>query len=297
MVIGVFFDNICNLKCVTCGPVNSTQWIKDYKTYKPKQDTVYWGKLQTYAPAKLEFVKAILANATFSKLRFELFGGEPLIGNTSLEFLDWLYEQPYADRTTISLSTNGTTYLSKFEKYIDKFHLNIMFSMDGIGPEFEYLRTNAVFEETQTVIDNYRNNLLLKYPDRVRLSFNYTLSWMNSLHFADFYNWATTRYPEMFIGMSALIGPFGFSINALTPTTRQAICKLALSRIKTQADSVDVYKLSMIARVQWQGTHVLRTGLRDLEKLDGIRNRNYKETFREVLALVDSTTPPAPGIR
>jgi len=286
LVIGAFFDNICNLKCVTCGPSNSTQWIKDYRLYKPKQDTTAWSKLQTYAPAKLDFIKTILADTEFNKLRFELYGGEPLIGSQSLQFLDWLYEQPYADRTTIAITTNGTTYLPDFERYIDKFNCSIMFSIDGTGPEFEYLRTNAVFDQVQAVIDSYRTNLLLKFSDQVQMSFNYTLSWMNSLHFADFHNWATSRYPEMDIKISVLEGPGGFSINALTPSVRKSICELAVSRMTCDTDSKNLYQLSMLAKTPWQGTQVLQFGLSDLEKLDKIRNRNYKETFKEVLALI-----------
>ena len=284
LVIGIFFDNICNLKCVSCGPSNSTQWIKDYALYKPRQNTVAWGKLQTYAPAKIDFVKSVLDSTEFKKIRVELFGGEPLIGSTSLAFLDWLYEQPYADRTTVVITTNGTTYLPSFEKYIDKFNCSLIFSIDGIGAEFEYLRTNAVFEHVQSVLDSYRSNL----GDRVSMSFNYTLSWMNSLHFADFYNWATQRYPELDIKIAVLDGPGGFSINALTPATRKKICELALTRMPVDSDAKNVYQLSMLARAEWLGHHIFLNGIRDLEKLDSIRNRNYKEIFKEVISIIGS---------
>ena len=295
LVIGAFFDNVCNLKCVTCGPSNSTQWIKDYKLYKPRQNIKNWGKLQTYTPAKIDFIKTILAGAEFNNLRFELYGGEPLIGTVCLEFLDWLYQQPYADCTTIVMATNGTTYLPNFEKYIDKFKCNIIFSVDGTGLEFEYLRTNAVFAHVQSVIDSYRTNLLLPHSDRVNLSFNYTLSWMNSLHFADFYNWATDRYPELNVGITVLEGPPGFSINALTPQVRRKICDLAMSRMTGAADNKTLYQLAMLARYQWEGQQVLRSGQQDLAKLDNIRNRDYKETFKEVISLIDNTALNSTG--
>lgn len=286
LVVGVFFDNICNLKCVSCGPNNSTQWIKDYALYKPKHNTTAWGKLQTYAPDKIDFVKSILANSDCERLRIELFGGEPLIGSTSLEFLDWLYQQPYANRTTIVITTNGTTYLPDFEKYIDKFKCTLIFSIDGIGQEFEYLRTNAVFDKVQTVLDLYRTNLLLPHKDRVSMSFNYTLSWMNSLHFSDFHNWATSRYPELDIKISVLDGPSGFSINALMPVTRKKICELAVSRMPGESDSKNTYQLAMLAKAEWLGHQTLQYGIQDLSKLDRIRNRNFKETFKEITSLI-----------
>jgi organic radical activating enzyme len=288
LVIGAFFDNVCNLKCVTCGPSNSTQWIKDYKIYRPKHNIKNLVNLQTYTPSKIDFIKTILNGTEFNNLRFELYGGEPLIGVSCIEFLDWLYEQPYADRTTIIISTNGTTYLSKFEKYLNKFKCRIIFSIDGIGHEFEYLRTNAVFTQVQSVIDSYRTNLLLKFNEKVSLSFNYTLSWMNSLHFADFYNWATDRYPEFGIGISVVKGPFGFSINALTPSTRKKICDLAIGRMTYDTDSKNLYQSVMLAKCPWEGPQVLQLGMQELAKLDNIRSRDYKKTFKEVISLLDN---------
>ena len=290
LVIGVFFDNVCNLKCVSCGPSNSSQWLKDYATINPQEDIKHWARLQKYTPDKVDFIKSILADVTFKKLRLEIYGGEPLIGVAILEFLDWLYEQPYANCTYICFATNGTTYLPKLEKYMDKFGYNLGFSIDGIGQEFEYLRTNAVFDEVQAVIDRYRG----KFDGRVGLNFNYTMSWMNSLHFADFYNWVTTRYPEMNVGLTVLKGPPGLSINALPADKRNEICELALSRMKptlegqAEPEVKERYRLAMTAVVPYTDNQTYLEGIEYLSKLDKVRNKNHRETFKEVLSIIEA---------
>jgi sulfatase maturation enzyme AslB (radical SAM superfamily) len=292
LVIGVFFDNVCNLKCVTCGPSNSSQWAKDFSIINPTYNIKPWARLQTYTPDKIDFIKSILAEVTFKRLRIEIYGGEPLISVAMLEFLDWLYQQPYADCTRIQFSTNGTTYLPKLEKYMNKFRYDIIFSIDGVGQEFEYLRKNAVFDQVQSVIDRYQT----KASARLKLSFNYTLSWMNSLYFADFFNWATTRYPDprhRHITMTVLKDPRGLSINALPESKRNAICNLALSRMNSTPNKLienmvrDSYKLSMMAVAPYTDNQDYLDGKLYLSKLDELRKTNYQETFKEVLSIIE----------
>ena len=292
LVIGIFFDNICNLKCVTCGPSNSSQWTKDFLIINPHHTVKPWSRLQTHTPNKVSFVKSILAEVSFKRLRISIYGGEPLISVAVLEFLDWLYDQPYADRTLIQFSTNGTIYQPKLEKYMNKFRYDINVSIDGVGKEFEYLRTNAVFDQVQSVIDHYYKNASV----RLNLSFNYTLSWMNSLHFADFFNWASTRYPNpryRHISLTVVKDPMGLSINTLPASKRNEICNLVLSRMNSTPNKLtenmirDSYKLSMMAAASYTDNQKYLDGISYLSKLDKLRKTNYQETFKEVLSIVE----------
>ena len=289
LVFGVFFDNVCNLKCVTCGPSNSTQWIKDYNLLRPHEDIKSWVKLQTYTDSKIAFIKSTLANSNFKKLRLELYGGEPLIGVSILEFLDWLYEQPYANQTHIVVATNGTKYLPKIEKYIDKFGFSINFSIDGIDNTFEYLRTNAVFTEVESNIDRYME-FRKKHEGHISFGFNYTLSWMNSLHFADFYNWVFTRYPNTNVDITVLKGPNFLSINTLSLEKRKLICDTAYNRMKQFSDDnankvKKEFQLVMCTETTPEGSYI--EGHEYLTKLDSIRSKNYKELFEEVIYIIE----------
>jgi sulfatase maturation enzyme AslB (radical SAM superfamily) len=290
LIIGVFFDNICNLKCVTCGPSNSSQWINDASQLWPDHDMTQWSKLQNYTNDKLEFIKTILERSDFKKLRIELYGGEPLIGKTPMEFLDWIYEQPYANKTNISFLTNGTTYQPKIEKYLDKLYLTITFSIDGVGDVFEYLRTNANFVKVQSVIDRYMAFGL----GRINFKFNYTLSWLNSLHFAEFYNWILNRHPTIPVGISVVKAPEFLSINALSAEKRKEICKLALSRmqdstIENWANLKKEYEMVMLADHESDNNKNYNIAVSYyLVKLDAIRNTNYQETFNEVIAIIET---------
>ena len=214
-VLGVCFDNICNLKCVTCSPTHTSKLIQEWEEldkFYGNYDKRYFTRLSKQAPSKFEFIKETLSSATFDELRLEIFGGEPLINPTVFEFIDWLAEQPYAKNTVLSITTNGTTFTDRIEGYINRFRfVSVQLSIDGINDSFEYLRYGADFAATEDVINRYYA-LLDTYHGSYTLSFNYTLSWMNAMHFEEFYNWAATNYPAIHLHLTKVEGPAEYSV-------------------------------------------------------------------------------------
>lgn len=296
-VLGVCFDNVCNLKCVTCSPIHSSQLIgewEDLDLLRGKYDKKYYIKLGKQAPNKIEFIKDVLNNSDFDILKLEIFGGEPLINPLIFRFIDWIAEQKYASQTFLSITSNSTTYTPKLEEYADKFHqVALQLSIDGIEDTFEYLRYGTNWNESVDVINRYYETLRKK--DNFSLAFNYTLSWMNSMHFVDFYNWAHTNYPNIQLHLTKLEGPEWYSVNLLSFEQRQNLVSNTLQNIKqmpitrSYAKLLDLYKQSMIFTNHNNfDIEMYNVGKKALEDKDKLRTMDYKKVFQPIMNFIES---------
>jgi len=166
-------SNTCNAACVTCGGGSSSTWNKllqknnlpAKKNWKILPDqTVDW---INYSSAK---------SLTFR-------GGEPFLSDTNFYILEQLIEHNNTD-CFVSFVTNGSFSLSRHQKEILlKFsNLNFCFSIDGIGPVFEYIRWPLKWTDIETNISWCKTN-------NVKVSVSYTLSNMNLLYHAITTQW------------------------------------------------------------------------------------------------------------
>jgi organic radical activating enzyme len=256
--VTVSFDNICNLKCITCTPANSSLIIPDMYADLSNPENVtarkFYATIGKQAPKKISFLKDMLNNIDFTnhRLNFSILGGEPLINPAIFEFLDWLVEQPYAHKTLLSVTTNGTTYNEKLLKYIERFNIvGVQLSIDGVENDFEYIRSGANFKQLEKVCDSFYE-LKQKYSN-FNMGCHYTLSWMNCLKFADFYNWMHSRYPNLTdLYVSKLEQPDHYSIEILSLEMRtkiynEVISKLTVSEHQGLKNGLFLYKEHMLS--------------------------------------------------
>jgi len=172
--IEIKINNLCNLKCRMCNPLDSTQW-KDWKEvesfYKEEGNYLYdtIRKLGlTEAPYidlfndKVDFWNNIEKLLPYFR-RVEFAGGEPLIDPTHYRILDML--APYGENIEIKYATNGTVtgikggrtihdYWPKFKK------VSVNVSIDGIHDVYNHIRGNGDFiqvEETVKIFQSFPN--------------------------------------------------------------------------------------------------------------------------------------------
>jgi MoaA/NifB/PqqE/SkfB family radical SAM enzyme len=218
-------------------------------------------------------------------LRFDILGGEPLINPAIFEFIDWLSEQPYAKQTTVALTTNGTTYTDKLTKYLDKFlRVGVQLSIDGIGEEFEYLRYGSSFENLEQVSDRFYE-LKTKYSN-FGIGAHYTLSWMNCLTFAEYFNWSQSRYPELEIYVSKLQSPDHYSIELLSLEMRTKIFDETMKKINTPINAqyekaLFLYKEHMLSTTyDVYNEKLLQHGMSTLNVIDYRRNADHRKIIK-----------------
>jgi len=156
-------NNLCNLKCRMCNPLDSTSW-KDWD-----QVTKFYKKENNYL---IPTVDALVDKpgqyigpfddtdnwwTSFEKLlpyfrRVEFAGGEPLMDPNHYKILDML--APWGHNIELKYATNGTkTGIGKgrtIHEYWPKFRsVAVNVSIDGIHDVYEYIRGNGKFKEVE----------------------------------------------------------------------------------------------------------------------------------------------------
>lgn len=187
-------NNLCNLKCRMCNPLDSTNW-KDWDQVKP-----FYEKENNYlvpTVAKLvqhpgQYIGPFDDTenwwASFEKLlpyfrRVEFAGGEPLMDPQHYKILDML--KPYGDQIELKYATNGTTLgISKGRTVHDYWphfkSVAVNVSLDGIHDVYNYIRTNSNFNEVERNIKEIQ-----KIPNVSRIVGAFTAQAGNILQAAD----------------------------------------------------------------------------------------------------------------
>ena len=133
--------DICNLRCVICGPTLSSSWKQELNL--PEQHIIHNDFWKTLDLSRLEFV--------------HFNGGEPLLSKEHVKLLEAI---PNKATVHVNYNTNGTIRPSK--KLLDLWAefkiVQLDFSIDDIGERFEFQRFpakwSAVTENLQWFIDN-----------------------------------------------------------------------------------------------------------------------------------------------
>ena len=159
-------NNLCNLKCRMCNPLDSTNW-KDWDKVEPfykKENNYLVGTIKELVDKPGQYIGPFDDSdnwwASFEKLlphfrRVEFAGGEPLMDPQHYKILDML--KPYGKNIEIKYATNGTTLgISKgrtIHDYWPHFRsVAVNVSLDGIHDVYNYIRGNGDFSQVEANI-------------------------------------------------------------------------------------------------------------------------------------------------
>ena len=154
-ILEIYFNNICNLKCVYCGPWFSSQIQNEYAKFGPfRKEGVDlnglrpWVKNAEYDIMATKLFKWLREHSHKLK-RFQILGGEPFYQKEFIDCLDHFDQYPNPDLTFVII-TNLMVDDARMDYYIDKFKnlilnkkiktLQITGSLDCWGPQAEYIR-------------------------------------------------------------------------------------------------------------------------------------------------------------
>jgi len=153
-------NNLCNLKCRMCHPMDSTSWNdwEEVKEFYVKENNFMVKAIEDLNLMRKPYLDKFDDNPnwwdSFEKLlpyfrRVEFAGGEPLMDPQHYRILDML--APYGKDIEIKYATNLTT-LGKSNhtiwEYWPKFKsVAVNVSIDGVGVSYEYIRGNASWAE------------------------------------------------------------------------------------------------------------------------------------------------------
>lgn len=139
------FGNLCNLKCRSCGPLNSSQIAKEYK--KLHAET---GKKWAYVDLELDSINEWYQTDKFKEnvyrnikdvKKIYFTGGEPTLVEENYELMKRLISEGVAKNVHLQFNTNMTNVRDDFYTLIQEFKtVEIAISIEGYGVIQEYLR-------------------------------------------------------------------------------------------------------------------------------------------------------------
>lgn len=168
----------CNLSCVMCGPENSSSWAAEMDLTSDQLSAIgrKYQKLNNFTD-RIDLSSVI---------RLHFNGGEPLLTNEHLDLLNYFDDKDLLKNLIVSYNTNGTVAptAAVLDLWSRAKQVKLFFSIDGIGPAFNYIRWPG---QWNTVSENI---LRIKHtcPD-VQIGFNVTIGNYNILEVDEIWNW------------------------------------------------------------------------------------------------------------
>ena len=179
IVLDITPNRNCNLACKICDEWSSSTWsrIKDITIPKNYNATVS------------EFVEVFRTVDLGAVEEINFSGGEPLLNNNLIRYLEPFAERIAFDDITLRFSTNGSIkFEPKVLDFLSKFKLVLArFSIDDVGPAFEYQRWPAKWP---TVEHNWKH-FLEHMPHQVLPAINRTVGILNISRLTELETWAS----------------------------------------------------------------------------------------------------------
>ena len=203
--------NVCNLKCRICGSWSSSKWAQEELDYghndlaKKQLQEGGWPKRN---PQFFDDIKSVLPDVEY----FEFTGGEPFMIQKHFNILRHCVEAGVSEKQDIHYNTNGTQMPDGeiFELWSKFKHVEIAFSIDDVGEQFEYQRHPAKWKEV--------NENLIKFktmaPANVTFQICSTINVFNIFSLAKLIYWVKQFDPKYFY-VNTCFEPLCFNIQTL----------------------------------------------------------------------------------
>ena len=207
-----FYDiqlgNLCNLKCRICSPASSSSWLPDHQKLMglgpvwiqpiaKKREVITiehkGGKQYSMSPDPFAWANSDLFWEQMSERKDKiehlyLIGGEPMMIQRHFKFLKECVDSGDSKHIVLQYDTNLTNLPPKVMEYWKEFKvLEVGFSIDGMGPELEYMRNPIKWDHMLKNI--HKLEAFAKENSNVKLTDSVTVSVYNVLHILDYIEW------------------------------------------------------------------------------------------------------------
>jgi sulfatase maturation enzyme AslB (radical SAM superfamily) len=239
-------NNLCNLKCRMCNPLDSTSW-KDWdqvtEFYK-KEDNILIPIVESLVTKPGQYIGPFDNSdnwwSSFEKLlpffrRVEFAGGEPLMDPYHYKILDKLAE--YGDNIELKYATNGTTLGIKggrtIHDYWPKFRsVAVNVSIDGVHDVYEYIRGNGKFSVIEENIKVFKS-----FPNVSRVVGAFTVQANNIMQIDKVIDYFINTLGIVFYSHRVTY-PMALSAQVLPPELKQGV----VDKLEVMKETVLTYK-------------------------------------------------------
>lgn len=282
-ILDVSFGNLCNLKCRTCTPIDSTTWIKEsYDLDSPKNiPLVNYSRLNTkHTDTESAFFRDLVNICSNTVKGINFYGGEPLIMPQTWEFLNQIKDAPTAKDMFLYFNTNITSWNKDKIKIFDNFQYTTLgLSLDGIGSRFEYMRHPANWNQ---VLDNIHDIIRWKNDntDRREIYIIHTVSAYNIWYMPEVLDFAESLDLNLYIN-GCFFDHDKFAIQHIPRPIRTIIDKHLYTKIDVNSRYWSEVSKILDFRDSANDSKVWNEWLEDLKIRDRYRSENFFETFSE----------------
>lgn len=278
--VGGHLGNLCNLRCRICSPVFSSSIAaeelkqlddhnKSHPTYRLLADNRWSGNSQHFWQTLKQQANTVC--------NFEFLGGEPLLLQENLDFMQWLIDQGHSQRAIFEFVTNGTQYPEIFDQAHRFGRLTVTISIDNLSDRFEYERYGAKWN---TVTDNVAKFVASKQINStLHIGVCITVNIQNVLYLPELLNWIKQQGIDHYY-FNLLHHPQYLSLDQLTPAAKT----LVLERLSAcDVCELDRNRLAyVIERVRLSKTSDGQEFCQRMQAQDRVRRQNFVLTHQEI---------------
>lgn len=286
MFLDLKLGNICNLKCRICGSWSSSQFAGEEISFMPraeqKSSHAYkmmkagaWPRENTHFWQQIDLILTDIRHIEFT-------GGEPFMIDQHFDMLQGLINRGIADQVEIHYNTNGTLFPDRGPDLWKHFKtVEVAFSIDDIGPRFEYQRSNAVWQEVEQNLNRFR--FLREQLPNLQLQCCTTVNVFNVRYLDQVAQWIIEQSFD-FVYWNIMHDAWYFSISRLPADAKQEITSYL-----SMCDTPEVYRLDFERIINFMNNGESMDGKEtrsQIQLLDHRRNQNLANLAPELAEIL-----------
>lgn len=283
-VLTIKNGNVCNARCRTCHPGDSSRWISDAGKIKAQLGQEYYPVIsqeQNWSDDQLEEIFQISGTLT----RLELFGGEPMYNKQVHRLLDRLIDSGHCQHISLYINTNGSVdIVERFPRICEFQAVEIGVSIDGAGRHFDYIRNGVDFQDVCRHIQSWQQYFTARGT-------NYSIDSISTVNILNIYYLPELKQAVMSLLPLApfwnlLVHPPWLNIKNM-PDPVKALVIDKLSSDPEFQDLISVMR-QPADLAQWSSF------LDITSVLDGTRSEDFAATFPEFYDVICQASGPNP---
>ena len=261
--------NLCNLKCRTCNPVSSTQWIKPHMEMKKDLSfiTDYETKINSNWTENDSFWQDLFEHSKDLELIY-INGGEPTLVEKHWVYLEELIKRGYNKKITLWYNINMTQIPDKLIDLWQQFKkVQLTCSIDDLYERNDYLRTGSSWSVIEDNLEKVR-----KIP-WLNTSVCQTISWLNVYYVDEFVSYMNNK--GLHTHLNFVYDPKFLSVQVLPSELKDIIIKNSTNLSSWQLNSISSQF------VNENNLNLFAKGIQYNEWLDKRSLTNFNEVFPE----------------
>lgn len=291
-IMDLKLGNTCNLACRTCWPEVSSKWVNDFyeisirPTGQPYKDYLKtWDTIQLSYDRDNEMLWSRLREYITDVEYIDIFGAEPMLLARLFDILGYCAESGVARHQTLHINTNGTIWNQRYIDTLTQFkEIQLDLSIDGLGPQFDYIRYGETWSTIQQNIQRYKQ-LAHSHPN-VILRVCVTICSLNVYYLPEIFEYFQQQQIGTFINL--VHKPDYLNVRALP-----AAVKSAVHQKLDSWDNGDPHQRNFADQLlrfmdlpMDQQAHHWADFCDKTSKLDVLREQDFDQTFPEFAEIV-----------